>query len=74
MISALKHDMAAFDAVRLECTVHNEGVVVTRMQAEKLHEHGVAHPGEDRWTLADGKTWLDVEAVLAGPPRSCVEF
>jgi len=50
--------------VRLEDTTTHDLSYVTREAAEWLHEHGQAHPGEDRWTLADGVTWLDVERVL----------
>lgn len=66
MPATLKAEMAAFDAVRLQCTIHEERITITQLQAEKLHAHGVAHPGEECYTLADGKGWLDVEAVLGG--------
>lgn len=71
MTRQLKADMAMLDAVRLQCTIHpDERIKITRQQADKLHEHGVAHPGEDCdgpcYTLADGKGWLDVEPVIGG--------
>ena len=50
--------------VRLEDTTTHEWSYVTPEAAKWLHEHGQAHPGEDRWTLADGVTWPDVERML----------
>ncbi len=71
MSDAFTRAMDAMDAVRLQCTIHpDERITITKLQAQKLHEHGVAHPGEDCdgpcYTLADGKGWLDVEPILGG--------
>lgn len=50
--------------VRIACTTTGEWCIVDRSVAIRLHTRGLIHPGEEGHTLADGVTWLEIEAEL----------
>jgi len=50
--------------VRIACTTTGEWIIVDRKVAIELHCRGLVHPGEEGHTLADGVTWVEVEAAL----------
>jgi len=53
--------------VWLKCTIREEDrVQITVQQAERLHNRGLIHPGEE-YTLADGVDFMQIEAALEAP-------